>query len=91
MAPSARSISWENRSWAAKTSNDPKADIIFYGENGTLEIDGSALIAAGVPEGPAVGRGLQEALRRKLDDKLDGRDEELAVALEVARSSDGVA
>jgi tRNA nucleotidyltransferase (CCA-adding enzyme) len=56
-----------------------------------LGIDGSDLIAAGVPEGPAVGRGLQEALRRKLDGEIAGRDEELAVALEVARSGDGVA
>ncbi|MDX6601487.1 MAG: hypothetical protein QOF13_689 [Solirubrobacterales bacterium] len=56
-----------------------------------LKIDGSDLIAAGVPEGLAVGRGLQEALRRKLDGKLDGRDQELAVALEVARGGDGMA
>jgi tRNA nucleotidyltransferase (CCA-adding enzyme) len=56
-----------------------------------LTIDGSDLIAAGVPQSPAVGRGLQEALRRKLDGKIAGRDEELAVALEVARSGDGVA
>ena len=39
-----------------------------------LEIDGEDLIAAGVPEGPAVGRGLQEALRRKLDGEIAGRD-----------------
>jgi tRNA nucleotidyltransferase (CCA-adding enzyme) len=46
-----------------------------------LEIDGEDLIAAGVPQGPALGRGLAEALRRKLDGELSGRDEELAVAL----------
>ncbi len=57
----------------------------------TLEIDGSDLIAAGLSQGPALGRGLQEALRRKLDGELDGREQELAVALEVARSDDGVA
>jgi tRNA nucleotidyltransferase (CCA-adding enzyme) len=56
-----------------------------------LEIDGEDLIAAGVPEGPAVGRGLKEALRLKLDDRLGGRDEELEAALEAARGSDGVA
>jgi tRNA nucleotidyltransferase (CCA-adding enzyme) len=50
----------------------------------TLEIDGSDLISAGVPEGPAVGRGLDEALRRKLDGEISGRDEELRVALEAA-------
>jgi tRNA nucleotidyltransferase (CCA-adding enzyme) len=55
-----------------------------------LEIDGSDLVAAGVPEGPALGRGLQEALRRKLDGEIEGRDEELAVALDVARSGDGM-
>jgi tRNA nucleotidyltransferase (CCA-adding enzyme) len=56
-----------------------------------LEIDGEALIAAGVPQGPGIGRGLAEALRRKLDGEISGRDQELALALEVARSSDGVA
>ena len=56
-----------------------------------LEIDGEALIAAGVPQGPAIGRGLGEALRRKLDGEISSRDEELDVALAVARSSDGVA
>ncbi len=49
-----------------------------------LEIDGAALIDAGVPEGPAVGRGLAEALRRKLDGEIGGREEELRVALEAA-------
>jgi tRNA nucleotidyltransferase (CCA-adding enzyme) len=57
----------------------------------TLEIDGEALIAAGIPEGPALGRGLDEALRRKLDGEISGRAQELDVALEVARSGDGVA
>jgi tRNA nucleotidyltransferase (CCA-adding enzyme) len=58
----------------------------------SLEIDGEDMIAAGVPPGPALGRGLKEALRRKLDGELGGgREEELAVALEAARSSDGVA
>jgi tRNA nucleotidyltransferase (CCA-adding enzyme) len=57
----------------------------------SLEIDGADLIAAGIPEGPAVGRGLREALRRKLDDGLSGRKRELEAALETARGSDGVA
>jgi tRNA nucleotidyltransferase (CCA-adding enzyme) len=56
-----------------------------------LEIDGNDLIAAGVTEGKAVGRGLAEAKRRKLDGEIAGREEELDVALEVARSGDGVA
>jgi len=65
----------------------------YLGEwrNVALEIDGEDMIAAGVQEGPAVGRGLQEALRRKLDGEIEGRDQELAVALKAARSSDGVA
>lgn len=54
-----------------------------------LEIDGNDLIAAGVTEGPAVGRGLAEAKRRKLDGELDGREQELAVALAAAREEEG--
>lgn len=50
-----------------------------------LEIDGEDLLAAGVPQGPAVGRGLDEALRRKLDGEVSGREGELRVALEAAR------
>ncbi len=50
-----------------------------------LEIDGSDLVVAGVPEGPAVGLGLRAALRRKLDGEIAGRDQELATALIAAR------
>jgi tRNA nucleotidyltransferase (CCA-adding enzyme) len=56
-----------------------------------LQIDGQDLLAAGVPQGPALGRGLEEALRRKLDGEIAGREQELEVALEVAREHDGVA
>jgi tRNA nucleotidyltransferase (CCA-adding enzyme) len=57
-----------------------------------LQIDGEDLIAAGVAQGPALGRGLKEALRRKLDGQLDGgREQELAAAVEAARSGDEVA
>ncbi|HEV7399482.1 MAG TPA: hypothetical protein VGN84_04360 [Solirubrobacterales bacterium] len=56
-----------------------------------LEIDGGALIEAGVPQGPAIGRGLGEALRRKLDGEVSGWEQELNVALAVARSDDAVA
>jgi tRNA nucleotidyltransferase (CCA-adding enzyme) len=55
-----------------------------------LEIDGADLIAAGVPQGPALGWGLRAALRRKLDGEIDGRDQELSAALGAARGSDGV-
>jgi tRNA nucleotidyltransferase (CCA-adding enzyme) len=49
-----------------------------------LEIDGSDLMAAGVAEGPAVGRGLAAALDAKLDGEASGRDEELRVAVSAA-------
>jgi tRNA nucleotidyltransferase (CCA-adding enzyme) len=56
-----------------------------------LEIDGEDLIAAGIAEGPAVGRGLQAALRRKLDGEISGPGQELEAALDAARSDDAVA
>jgi tRNA nucleotidyltransferase (CCA-adding enzyme) len=54
-----------------------------------LEIDGEDLKAAGVPQGHAIGRGLKEALIRKLDGEISGREAELQVALEAARWADG--
>jgi tRNA nucleotidyltransferase (CCA-adding enzyme) len=51
-----------------------------------LEIGGEDLIAAGVPQGPAVGRGLRAALAARLDGHAFGRDQELRAALEGARS-----
>jgi tRNA nucleotidyltransferase (CCA-adding enzyme) len=50
-----------------------------------LEIGGNDLIAAGIPEGPEVGRGLRAALAAKLDGLVYGREGELAVALRAAR------
>jgi tRNA nucleotidyltransferase (CCA-adding enzyme) len=52
----------------------------------SLEITGEDLLAAGIPEGPALGRGLDEALRRKLDGEIRGREEELRAALDAARA-----
>jgi tRNA nucleotidyltransferase (CCA-adding enzyme) len=53
-----------------------------------LEIDGEDLLAAGIPEGPAIGAGLRGALERKLDGGLHGgREEELEVAIALARAS----
>jgi tRNA nucleotidyltransferase (CCA-adding enzyme) len=52
-----------------------------------LEISGDDLLAAGVPEGPAVGRGLEASLARKLDGEISGRDAELATALEAAKGA----
>jgi tRNA nucleotidyltransferase (CCA-adding enzyme) len=48
-----------------------------------LEIDGTDLMAAGVPQGPEIGRRLDAALARKLDHGLATRDDELAAALDV--------
>lgn len=53
----------------------------------TLEITGGDLIAAGVPQGPAVGRGLSAALAAKLDGRARDRDAELAEALRAADGS----
>jgi tRNA nucleotidyltransferase (CCA-adding enzyme) len=49
-----------------------------------LEISGDDLLAAGVPEGPAIGHALEETLRRKLDGLVSGRDAELEMALQLA-------
>jgi tRNA nucleotidyltransferase (CCA-adding enzyme) len=50
-----------------------------------LEITGEDLLAEGIPEGPEIGRGLLAALSGKLDGELSGREQELRVALAVAR------
>jgi tRNA nucleotidyltransferase (CCA-adding enzyme) len=55
----------------------------------SLEIDGEDLKAAGVPQGVAIGRGLKEALIRKLDGEISGREQELKVALAAARWAAG--
>ena len=49
-----------------------------------LEVTGAELLEAGVAPSPAVGRALEETLRRKLDGEVAGREEELRVALELA-------
>ena len=50
--------------------------------NVRLEITGADLLAAGIPEGPEIGRRLEAALCAKLDDELaGGREAELAAAL----------
>lgn len=51
-----------------------------------LEIDGNDLIEAGVPQGPAIGRGLRAARQKRLEGAIVNRDHELAVALEAARA-----
>ncbi len=80
-------------SWFSPGRWEPSGSIVIWASGATSPWRSTAsdLIAAGVLQGPAVGRGLGEALRRKLDGEIDGRDQELAVALEAARSDDGVA
>jgi tRNA nucleotidyltransferase (CCA-adding enzyme) len=51
-----------------------------------MEIDGNDLIKAGIPQGPAVGRGLREARRKRLEGEIVDREHELAVALQAARA-----
>ena len=51
-----------------------------------LEIGGHDLMAAGVPEGPAIGRGLRGALHEKLEGRVKGREAELRAALTAAGS-----
>lgn len=50
-----------------------------------LAISGHDLIEAGIPVGPAIGRGLAAALRAKLDGELGSGKDELRVAIEAAR------
>ncbi len=52
-----------------------------------LEISGADLIAAGLSEGPALGRGLEAALRAKLDGRTAGREDELRLAIDAARKT----
>lgn len=50
-----------------------------------LEISGEDLLQAGIPQGPAIGHGLQAALAAKLDGGVESRADELRIALDVAR------
>jgi tRNA nucleotidyltransferase (CCA-adding enzyme) len=51
-----------------------------------LQITGADLLAAGIPEGPAIGRRLSRTLDRKLDGEIAaGRQAELQAALEAER------
>jgi tRNA nucleotidyltransferase (CCA-adding enzyme) len=47
-----------------------------------LEITGADLLAAGVPEGPRVGEGLDAAMEAKLNRAVSGAEEEMRVALD---------
>jgi tRNA nucleotidyltransferase (CCA-adding enzyme) len=52
-----------------------------------LEISGQDLVDAGIEPGPAIGRGLDEALRALLDGVATSRDDQLATALRAARQT----
>ncbi len=52
-----------------------------------LEIDGDDLIAAGIPQGPAVGRGMVAARDARIDGEAPDREQQLAVALAAARQA----
>lgn len=54
-----------------------------------LEIGGDDLVAAGVAEGPTIGRALAQTLARKLDGFVYDRDHELETALALARAEAG--
>jgi tRNA nucleotidyltransferase (CCA-adding enzyme) len=54
-----------------------------------LSISGDDLIAEGIPPGPLIGIGLTAALNSKLDGAVDGRLDEMQVALEACRSAEG--
>jgi tRNA nucleotidyltransferase (CCA-adding enzyme) len=51
-----------------------------------LEIDGEDVREAGVPEGPAIGKGLAAARAGRLDGELMTREAQLAAALKMART-----
>ena len=53
-----------------------------------LSIDGDDLLAAGIPEGAALGRGLAAAMRARLDGETSGAEDELRIALDAAREDD---
>jgi tRNA nucleotidyltransferase (CCA-adding enzyme) len=52
-----------------------------------LDISGEDRKAAGIPEGRAIGVGLRDALRAKLDGRTSGRQDELSAALRAARDA----
>jgi len=52
-----------------------------------LEIDGADLLAAGIAQGPGLGRALRGTLEAKLDGRVSGREDERALALKLARGT----
>jgi len=52
-----------------------------------LEISGQDLVDAGIEPGPAIGRGLDEAVRALLDGEATSREDQLETALRAARQT----
>lgn len=78
---------------AALPSTDPALAAqmrawISEGEGSQLEISGADLRAAGIGEGPQIGRALAATRSASIDGRISGRDEQLRFALESARRSD---
>ena len=72
---------------ARRSSNGPDAARRWFDElrHVKLQITGDDLIAAGIPEGPEIGRRLQAALEKRLEGDLeDSREAQLRAALEAA-------
>jgi len=42
--PNGTMIAWEGRSWGGKRPTDPQAQVVFYGDRGTLAISGGAYV-----------------------------------------------
>ena len=86
IAAAARSASPEQVALAAALgASSPARDWLDRLRHVRLEIDGRDLLNAGVPEGPAIGRGLQAALDAKLDGQVADRRAELEAALRATR------
>ena len=67
----------------SESATEPARRWLTELRNVRLTITGDDLLAAGIPEGPEIGRRLDVALRMRLDGELTGgREAELAAALE---------
>ncbi len=64
---------------------EPVLDYVSRLRDVRLEIAGGDLLAAGLKESPALGRALEQTLVRKLDGEVAGREDELRMALAIAR------
>jgi tRNA nucleotidyltransferase (CCA-adding enzyme) len=74
--------------WVVTVERGIRSNLGHYLEEwmeASADIDGSDLVAAGIPPGPAIARGLRVALRAKLDGHAVGREAQMARALRAAR------